>query len=301
MPVQFGTLIRELALKAGVKADNPKLVELLSVGAQIPDEIAGALKSLIAPGADMVTLEVAKNHPDLLKHFNATIFNGMDAKILALANEDGDLSPTDLAEIKAEKNSYEKLRLLKQKVRTSIEGKHTNPADKQLLLDEIKKLTKEVADAKTGAQTEIEQAQQQFEHRLTDYAVESLLAAQPYANTDIPAEVNILTAKNLVNKVLADKKAILKRDADGKLVLKNAENPELDFLENNTHILFSDLAISTLANNKLLKVSDSPAANKTLVFKTPTRTPADGSAKGPDYSRTVDANAKHLADLGVTA
>ena len=300
MPVQFGTLIRELALKAGVKADHPKLIELLSVGVQIPDEISGALKSLIAPGPDLITLDAAKNHPDLLRHFNATIFNGMDAKIMALASEDGDLSTADLDELKAEKNSYEKLKLLKQKVRSTTEGKHKNPADKQLLLDEIKKLTKEVADAKTTAQAEIEKAHRQYEHRLTDYAVESLLAAQPYANTDIPAEVNVLTAKNLINKVLSDKNAVLKRDADGKLVLKNAENPELDFLENNTHISFSDLTISTLANNKLLKVSDSPQANKTPVFKTPTRTPADGSLKGPDYSRTVDANAKHLADLGVT-
>ena len=299
MPVQFGTLIRELALKAGVKADNPKLVELLSVGAQIPDEIAGALKSLIAPGTDLITLEAAKNNPDLLKHFNATIFNGMDAKILALATEDGDLSTTDLADLKAEKNSYEKLRLLKQKVKTATEGKHTNPADKQLLLDEIKQLTKQVADTQAAAQTEIEKAQQQFEHRLTDYAVDSLLSTQPYANADIPTEVNVMTAKNLITKVLADKHAILKRDSDGKLVLKNAENPELDFIENNNKVTFSDLAISTLANNKLLKVSD-PAAGKTPVFKTPTRTPADNTVKGPDYSRSVDANAKHLADLGVT-
>ena len=301
MPVQFGTLIRELAVKAGVKANDPKLLELLSVAAQIPDEIAGALKSLIAPGPDFISLDAAKNHPDLLKHFNATIFNGMDAKIMALASEDGDLSSDDLAEIKAEKNSYEKLRLLKQKVRTATEGKHKNPADKELLLDEIKKLSKDLADAKTGAQNEILKAQQNFEDRLTDYAVESLLSAQPYANTDIPAEVNVMTAKNLLTKVLADKKAVLKRDADGKLVLKNAENTELDFLENNTRINFSDLAIATLANNKLLKVNDSPVANKTPVFKTPTRTPADNTVKGPDYSRTVAANAKHLADLGVTA
>ena len=294
MPVQFGTLIRDLATKAGVKADNPKLIELLSVGAQIPDEIANALKSLMAPGADLITLDAAKSHPDLQKHFNATIFNGMDAKIMALATEDGDLTTADLEQIKAEKNSYEKLKLLKEKIRSAAEGKHKSPADKQQLLDEIKTLNKELADTKAATQGEILKAQQQFENQLTDYAVESLLSAQPFANTDIPAEVNVMTAKNLLTKVLTEKRALLKRDTDGKLVLKNADNPELDFLENNTRINFSDLAISTLANNKLLKVSDSPMASKT-----PNRT-ADNIVKGPDYSRSVNAIDKHLADLGVT-
>jgi hypothetical protein len=205
----------------------------------------------------------------------------MDAKIMALAAEDGDLTATDLEQIKAEKNSYAKLKLLKEKIRSSTEAKHKSPADKQQLLDEIKTLNKELADTKAATQNQILKAQQQFENQLTDYAVENLLSAQPYANTDIPAEVNIMTAKNLVTKTLADKRALLKRDADGRLVLKNADNPELDFLENNTRINFSDLAIATLANNKLLKVSDSPAANKTPVFKTPNRT-ADNTVKGPD-------------------
>ncbi len=294
--VQFGTLIKKLAAKAGVKSDDPKLVELLSVNAQIPDDIASALESLVPVGTDTLTLEAARNHPELLKHFNAKIFNGMDAKIFTLAEEYG-LSDSDMDELKAEKNSYEKLKLLNAKVSEKIEKKYSGKqADKQALLDEIKRLNNEVLDVKEGAKREHQTIKSQAEADVVNYAIDSYLASKPFANKDIPLDVNVMTAKTLINKVLADKKAkIVRKGSELKLV--NSDDNALEHFENNKVISFRDLADSVLANNKLLQVSDPAAKNGT---GNKFSKPANSGPTGPDNSKVLNAYQKHLSDLGVT-
>ena len=175
----------------------------------------------------------------------------MDAKIFTLADEYG-LSDADIDELKAEKNSYEKLKMLNNKVSEKIEKKYSGKqADKQALLDEIKRLNNEVLDVKEGAKKEHQNIKNQAEADVVNYAIDSYLASKPFANKDIPLDVNVMTAKTLINKVLNDKKAkIVRNGSDLKLV--NTDDNALEHFENNKVISFRDLADSVLANNKLL-------------------------------------------------
>lgn len=249
MPVKVGTLLKNLGTKVKLDLTDAKYIDLLSSNLEIPDEVATALEH------NLMDIDTAKNHGDLDKHFRAKALNGLDAKIKELA-EDGDLSPEAVAEILAEKNSYLKPALLKAKLKEAIEAKHAGSGDTKAMKAEVAKLNADILALKTAKDGEINAIKAQSEEAILNYAIDSHLASLPYANSDLAPEINVLTAKNVLMKKIADSKAKIVRGADGKLQLKNSEIPDLDYLENNKPISFSDLAASTLASNKLLKVSD---------------------------------------------
>ena len=288
--MQFGTLVKNLAVKAGIKADDPKLVELLAVNATIPDDIASALDALVKPDEGMFTLESAKNNPDLQKHFNAKIFNGMDAKLLSSAEAAG-VSEEDLAAIKAEKNSYAKWDLLKGALQKNYEtelGKHKG--DKQPLLDEINKLKGLSKAEKEQFEKALKDKQAEFDNALLNHFQDNYLTGKNFANSDIPKEISVKIAKELIaNSLAAEKgKVTLK---DGKIHLINAELPDLGFQKNNKDISYNEYADSVLAANKLLKVTDPNA------HKAPGNTSTNTGTNGPNYSKALNAYDKELAAL----
>ncbi len=268
MAKKVATLLKKLLNDAGIKDTDPKMAEVLTITADIDDSLFDAIEN----NPNLITIENAKNHVDLKSHFNAQIFNGLDAKILAVAKAKG-LSDTDIAEIVAEKNSYAKQELLVTKVEALIASKNTTPADKVALQNEITRLNGEFVKKENEAKAAIKLAEQKAHDEGTDYMIDSFLASQKYANEDLDMDTNILTAKTILTKELADKKAKIQRTGkDIKLI--NAENPDLDYLENNKAVKFSDLATSLLANKKLLKVNGQTPAPKPVV-KTPTRNAGD--------------------------
>jgi len=289
--IKVATLIAKLAKAAGIPDNDPNLIDALSITAEVDDTLTNAIEN----NPNSITLEAAKSHPDLLKHFNAKIFNGMDAKIHSLI-EDGSLEEADVNEIKGEKSSYEKLKLLKDKIVASAAKKNQTPADKQKLVDEITELNKQIAKVRDDAKKQVDLEKANFETKLLEYADDNILGSFDYALADVPKEVMTATAKQIIRSELAAKKAHLTRNDKGELVLKNADNPDLDYLENNKSKSYRDLVAETLANKKLLKVSDPAAGNKASPAQRTTTT-----EKKFDNSKAIDANAKHLADLGVTS
>ena len=96
------------------------------------------------------------------------------------------------------------------------------------------------------------------------FQIDTLLSGKEYANKDLPKNVQILTAKTLLEQELASKKAKVVMTENG-LKLVNAETPELDFTDSNKTVQFDDFVNKVLASNKLLQVSAPP----TTVVKTP--------------------------------
>lgn len=287
--VKIATLLKKLLNEAGIKDDDKDLLDVLSSPAEIEDRLVTAIEN----NPNSVTLENAKSHPEISKHFNAKIFNGMDAKILTLAEENG-LDTASIDEIKAEKNSYAKLALLNKKLTDSITSKHKTPAEKQALVDEVSRLNKEILDTKTSSNSAIQKAKDEAEKEITEYAINSYLSAQPYANEEIPKEVNVLTARTLLGRELASKEVAIRRE-NGELKLYNAKNPDLVFLENNKPISFSDLSTSILANNKLLKVTGQ--ASPKAPVKTPQQTPGGKQLDASKYTTALDADIEALTKL----
>lgn len=268
MAKPFKTLLIALADKAGLAQTDPAFLDLLTkVDAQLDDTAYETLNKFVS---DSMTLNVAKAHPEVVKHYNATIFNGMDAKVKSLITEYG-LDATEAAAIDAEKNSYEKFKLLSQfsKAKIEKEFKDLKDGDKGKLAEEIKKLNADILVVREASAKEVAAAKLQAENDTTDYAYSSVLNGKKYANEEIPVEVNTITAKTLINSELAKRGAKIVRK-DGKLTLVNATNPDLEFIENNKVVNFDEFANSTLATNKLLKVSDAPGDKVPPVRKTQT-------------------------------
>lgn len=285
--MKIGTLITNLAKRAKIDLTDPKYVDLLSSAVEVPDEIATAIEG------NLFDIETAKNNAALSQHFKASALNGVDAKIKALAEESG-LSAEDIAEIEAEKNSYNKLPILNAKVKAKIAAE--NKGDGKQIKAEYDKLNADMAALKTAQAAEIKSVKEQSEKAILDYAVDSFLASQQYANSDLAPEINVLTAKTVLNKALSEKKAMLVRGADGKLTLKNADAPELDYLQDNKAVSFSDLATSTLASNKLLKVSDpAPQRKPGNTFQ---QQPNPNGERQPDNSNVIAAIDAQLHTMG---
>ncbi len=292
MAKPFKSLLIKLAEKANLPQDNPALLELLGkIDLSMEDTAYDSLNKFLD---DSMTLDIAKKHPTVKAHYDAIIFSGIDSRVKDLATEFG-LEPADITAIDAEKNSYEKVKLLqkfaKAKTEKSFEG--LSKSDKAQLAEEIKKLNADIVSVRDNAQKEISAAKEKAEADTLNYAFDSALGSKKYANKDIPAEVNVLTAKNLLQSELQKRGAKLVRK-DGKLALVSATNPELEFIENNKVVSFSDLTDSILANNKLLEVSD-PAA-PAPVRKTIQQ--PDGQ-KQPDTSNIINTINEQLKSLGV--
>ena len=86
--------------------------------------------------------------------------------------------------------------------------------------------------------------------------VKTLLASKKYATKELPIDVNVQVARTLLDAKLKQSGAILVRDADGTLKLKQAANPEMDYVDAGYKpVTFADFADKTLAESKLLDVS----------------------------------------------
>lgn len=287
MAVKIATLLNKLLKDAGVKDDNPKLRDVLSITAEIDDELATAIEN----NPNYITIDNAKNHDGLKNYFYGKSLAGIDSRILKLAEENG-LSDDDMNEIKAEKNTHTKLQMVYDKTKALIESKHKTPADKEQLIKEINKLNGDIAKKDADMKTAIKAAEDAAAASITEYAIDSFLASQKYANKELDVDTNVLTARTLLNQTLADKKAKVVRNGK-ELKLINAENPDLDYLENNKPVKFSDLATSVLANKKLLEVT--PGSGKTPAQKTPIQT-GDGN-KGPKMDKVISNYDKQIAEL----
>lgn len=257
MPKQFGTWISELADIAGY--DKSKLIDLLSVNAQIPDDLVTAVNS------NLMTLDTAKNNIELKKYFHAQALNGIDAELKNVLSE-LELDDDSRQAIESETSSYKRvsksLKLVKE-----LEAKKSQAntkGEKTELQKEIDRLNNEIKTTKLQMQEKENEFNSKLESTLTEYQLNSILSSKNYAFGDMPKDVLTLTAKNLLQSALTSKGVKIVREND-KLKLVRAEAPDLDYRENNTPVNIGDFVDRVLADNKLLKVSE--AEPKTVAPK----------------------------------
>lgn len=257
MPKQFGTWISELADIAGY--DKSKLIDLLSVNAQIPDDLVNAVNS------NLMTLDTAKNNIELKKYFHAQALNGIDAELKNVLSE-LELDDDSKQAIESETSSYKRvsksLKLVKEleakKLQANTKGEKTE------LQKEIDRLNNEIKTTKVQMQEKESEFNTKLESTLTEYQLNSILSSKNYAFGDMPKDVLTLTAKNLLQSALTSKGVKIVRENDN-LKLVRAEAPDLDYRENNTPVNIGDFVDRVLADNKLLKVSE--AEPKTVAIQ----------------------------------
>ena len=254
MPKTVGQLISNIAVLAGIPATDERLKDLLSISTEVPDEVFSTINS------NVMNLDAAKNNPTLKSHFMASALNGVDATLNDIYEELG-VSPEVRKELEAETNTYKRVRLMANKVK-ELEAKKTksgDSGDKQKYADEIAKLNQQIADMKESSSKELETLKEQHQGQVREMLIRNQLAGVDYAY-DLPKDVNIQTAMNLLQQELKNKKASVVIDGN-ELKLVNAESPEMVYLEDHRPVNFSDFRDKVLANNKLLKVQNPGKTN----------------------------------------
>ena len=252
--MNLGDFLNTLAAKSGMQND-PALVDLLSnselANHHISDEFANALDT------SLMSLEGAKNNRDLLNHYKPIILKAADEKFAILAEKYGIVN-----EMQGEQSTYKKIDILENRLAAKMAelenkaGKGAQSEETARLVKQIENLQKQIIEVQTAKDTELAQLRDQHTKQQLDMLVNIELNGKRYANQDL-GDTNITIGRALVEKALKEQNAVLVNDG-GVLKLKQAENPQLDYVDSGFKpVTFGDFTNRVLAEKHLLEVSAS--------------------------------------------
>lgn len=252
--MKLGDLLNRLAAKQGLQ-NNQTLIDLLSnaelANKEVADDFANSLDS------GLMSLDGAKNNPALLNHFKPILLKAADDKFAILAEKYG-ISD----EISQEKSTYKKFDILEQRIESKLAelkakgGKGSEETER--LTSQIADLQKQLATLNESKTNELKALAEKHQAEQMGMLVDFELAGKNFANKQLDRQINVLTAKTLLNAKLQESKAIIVNE-NGTLKLKQAENPTMDFVDSGYKpVSFADFTDKVLADAKLLEVSSGP-------------------------------------------
>lgn len=291
MAKKLSDLLKEVLTKAGFDLKDAKFANLLAVQTDVDDNLFDEIKTGI--DNNLMDLNGARNHPVLNSDITKRVLTPVEKIITTLLDE---YKLDDLKnELATEKSTYKKLEsVIPKLLEKAGEKSKGSDADKQKLLDEIKRLNSEKAAADEAFKKQIDLLKSEYENNILNYAVGSVLESKNYALENLPKKVNAMTALNLLNSELQTKGAKLVRTADGAIKLVRNDNPELEYMESNKPVQFDSFVDSLLAKNNLLKVSDPNPK------KVPGKSPIPIIPVEQANEQVATANNKHLEALNAS-
>ena len=296
--MNLGDFLNTLAAKSGMQND-PALVDLLSnselANHHISDEFANALDT------SLMSLEGAKNNRDLLNHYKPIILKAADEKFAILAEKYGIVN-----EMQGEQSTYKKIDILENRLAAKMAelenkaGKGAQSEETARLVKQIENLQKQIIEVQTAKDTELAQLRDQHTKQQLDMLVNIELNGKRYANQDL-GDTNITIGRALVEKALKEQNAVLVNDG-GVLKLKQAENPQLDYVDSGFKpVTFGDFTNRVLAEKHLLEVSASEDTQRGEEWRstfTPTpKTVTLRNGKQADTGNIDAAASASMADL----
>ena len=287
----IGEFLNTMAAKLGAQ-QNPHLVSLLANNQLAQAEIHDDLANLLNTG--LMSLDGAKNNSDVQNHFKPIILKGVDERLDAIAKQFG--FETELA---AEKSTYKRAEIIASKMQSLIDAeknKNGQPSEKENQLNQqLQQLQSQLQTAIAAKDGEIAQLKQAHESQLLSMLIDAELGDKPYANDAIPRNVNVMTARNLVDAMLKEKGVVAIND-NGTLRLKQAANPTLDYMDEGFKpVSYSSFADKVLADSKMLRVS---TAGKQQPTQQPNQKIIDTQPTTPQIPQSFAASiGNSIADL----
>ena len=287
----IGEFLNTMAAKLGAQ-QNPHLVSLLANNQLTQAEIHDDLANLLNTG--LMSLDGAKNNSDVQNHFKPIILKGVDERLDAIAKQFG--FETELA---AEKSTYKRAEIIASKMQALIDAeknKNGQPSEKENQLNQqLQQLQSQLQTAIAAKDGEIAQLKQAHESQLLSMLIDAELGDKPYANDAIPRNVNVMTARNLVDAMLKEKGVVAIND-NGTLRLKQAANPTLDYMDEGFKpVSYSSFADKVLADSKMLRVS---TAGKQQPTQQPVQKVIDTQSTTPQIPQSLTASiGNSIADL----
>jgi len=289
MPTPIGQVFNEIALKAGIAVDNPALKSFLAspelATLQVPDELITGIDN------GLLSIEAAQNnHPVIKKKYVAEAYNGIDAQVLGLVENDT-FDATDLQEIKAEKSTSKKIELIVTKLKAA--KAQAKGADKE----EINRQLAAAHEAAKQAKAEKDDLKNSYENQIKDIRKQAAITAV-FGNyktiyDDLPPAVKKATLAALIDQGLQDKNAELRTDEHGNLQLVTKDGSNV-FGDNHVQLTPQSFLDKTFA--PILKVATPPIApNRQQPTTIPTKTDGKSEASS-DFVKSHTE--KVLADMG---
>lgn len=254
MPQSIGELINNLAIKAGMKADDPNLVSLLSSPdlqkITVPDELVTTIDR------GLLNIDDARNnHPVIKNKYFADAYDGLDKFLLTLIQDDT-FDETELAEIKAEKSTQKKIQLIHGKLKAKASAS-PNKEDKTETNKKIAELNEQVRLAKEGG----ENIKKEYEGKIKNIHLDSNLNAL-FGNYktiyDEMPDIKNVSLKAIVQKALQDNNAEFSINEAGQLVLVGKDGTNV-FGSDNRQLTPQSLLDKSFA--PILKVHTGPKQN----------------------------------------
>lgn len=249
----LGQLIQHLATKAGIKADDPNLVNILSNAELTKVTVHSDLVTAI--DENLLHIEAALDqHPKVRNKYTAEVLGPIDARMAALMDEleFDDATKTELGGIRS---SYKRFETLTGKLKETLAKKAgaTKDKDKEALQQQIDALQEQLRAAKKS----VDDAKKEYENKLLDdrkdFRLRNLLSGKKTTLDTLPEDVRFGTLMGIVNKKLQAQGAEIVFDEKGELQLMK-EGSKL-YGANHTLITLDSLIDAELAQNKLLVVN----------------------------------------------
>ena len=206
--------ISNLAAKAGLKADDAELLELVqnkALAIDIPDTLVNALEQNIH------SLQSAESK--IKNKLKAEIYNGLDAEFDRMMDDAG-MDDAVKSEFSSKKfdSSIKRAVAISNKISELTTKSNSGGKDSQKYIEEINKLKSDLSALATSHKTEMEKVMAENETNLTNIEINSMLSGYNYGLGDIDKDIKLLTAKTMLEKALANDSAKIVRK-DGKLML----------------------------------------------------------------------------------
>jgi len=268
--MKTGDLISSLASQSGVELTDEQTKVIQEITTELPDEIATKIQG------SLFTKESALANPDIINKLKAESLDAVDQKMSDFAKEFG-LDEGFLHNLQQTKGTYNRIDSIKKAIvaaqKQAIEKAKTGDgADDKELQKEITRLNNELATLKDTHVTkdEYQEMIDGYEEVITDNAnkvlqlqAKGLFSGANWA-MDVPSDINVTTAMNLMDQEIAKRDLRLVND-NGQLKLQTKEGT--DYFVDNKPVNPQDFANEILAGHKLLKVTDKspPPANGVTV------------------------------------
>lgn len=285
MPVKIGTLLLNLAKKAGY---DTTLLTFPAEQFEVPDEYVTALDG------KLFTEDAAKNNPALKNYFFKQALDGVDNGVVRLM-EEFELDETLRSELNGIKSTYDRVPALVKKIRDLEASKSgASKGDKAVLQDQINKLNEEKAKLVKEKESEINEIKLKYEADFTNNLVKNKIASANLVTEQFGKEVMEEFAYKFLTQELAaqDAKAVQK---NGMLKLVKASDEALDFYADNKPVIFSEFLDSVLAKHKLIAVTKPP-----VTPPGPTHTPQFSQQQRPANSSFASLIEQSKADLAAS-
>lgn len=273
MPVKIGTLLSNLAKKAGY---DPNLIAIPAESFEVPDELAAALD------AKLLTEESAKNNPVLKNYFKSQALDPIDKHISALLDEN-EIDEEGKTEILGIKSTYDRIPALTKKIKElGLKKASAGTSDKAALQEAINNLNQEKAQLIAEKEKEIQAIRGEAQTEIANFMFRNSIGSVDLVTDQFDRDTMLELAQQRINKDLQAKGAKV-INKDGVLTLVQAADPALDFYQDNKKVTFEEFRDSSLANAKIIKVNKQPAG--------PTGTPPiNGTPPQPPIPGAGQAN-----------